>query len=53
MKHEASYVEECDVPCRRRSPSPTHSMSSTGSSVLFMAPKRRGAVRGRVGVPRA
>ncbi|KAI5995678.1 hypothetical protein EDD15DRAFT_2195622 [Pisolithus albus] len=51
MKHEASYVEECDVRCRPRTPSPTHSMSSTGSSVLFMAPKRRGPVRGRVGVP--
>ncbi|KAI6001056.1 hypothetical protein F5J12DRAFT_894679 [Pisolithus orientalis] len=51
-KHEASYVEEEIVYCAR-SPSPAGSTSSTGSSVLFMAPKRRGGIRGRVTAPRA
>ncbi|KAI6149719.1 hypothetical protein BKA82DRAFT_997999 [Pisolithus tinctorius] len=51
-KHEASYVEEEIVYCARP-PSPARSTSSTGSSVLFMAPKRRGGIHGRVIAPRA
>ncbi|KAI6044196.1 hypothetical protein EDC04DRAFT_2599549 [Pisolithus marmoratus] len=52
-KQKVSHIEEEVVQFCPPSPSPARSASSTGSSILFMAPKRRDAVRGRLATPRA